>query len=145
VGRLTRSVNDGYPEYHSSGDDLSILSATSLEQSLVACQRIVRAIEESRHYINLHPKGEPRLGKRGLYGSVGGQSPASRELALLWVLNQSDGDHSLLDIAERSQLPLAALNAAADVLEKAKLLRVKPEHPIRKPPTKLVPRVRPRS
>ena len=127
VGRLTRSVNDGYPEYHSSGDDLSILSATSLAQSLAACQRIVQAIEESRHYVNLHPKGEPRLGKRGLYGSVGGQSPANRELALLWVLNQSDGAHSLLDIAERSQLPMAEVKSAADALEKAKLLRLRSE------------------
>jgi len=125
IGRLTRSVNDGYPQYHSSGDDLGILSAASLEQSLEACQRIVQAIEDSRHYINVLPKGEPRLGKRGLYGTVGGQSPAARELARLWVLNQSDGAHSLLGIAERSQLPIDELTTIAAELTAAKLLRLK--------------------
>lgn len=123
VGRLTRSVNDGYREYHSSADNLSLLSADSLERSFEACQRIVLALEGNRRYVNLSPKGEPRLGTRGLYGSTGGQSPAQRELAMLWTLSQSDGTRSLLDIAAKARLPFETIRAAAADLERARLLR----------------------
>lgn len=123
VGRLTRSVNDGYREYHSSADNLSLIGAEALGRSYEACQRLVMAIEADRRYVNLAPKGEPRLGKRGLYGPTGGQSPVQREMAMLWVLSRSDGSSSLLDIALKSGLPLATLRAAAADLERAKLLR----------------------
>jgi aminopeptidase-like protein len=123
VGRLTRSVNGGYPEYHSSADDLSLIRPQHLEQSFEACRRTITALEQNRCYRNLKPKGEPQLGKRGLYGSVGGRSPADREQALLWVLNQSDGTRSLLEIAKRSGLSFEAVAEAAAALEGAKLLR----------------------
>jgi aminopeptidase-like protein len=126
VGRLTRSVNDGYPEYHSSADNLELISAARLEQSLAVCQQVVECLESNRTYFNLSPKGEPRLGKRGLYGAVGGRSPAERERAMLWILNQSDGGHSLLDIAGRSGIAMSALSQAAEELVGAKLLRAAP-------------------
>jgi aminopeptidase-like protein len=131
VGRLTRSVNGGYPQYHSSADDLGLISAGRLQESLEACKRIVEVLESNRRYVNMSPKGEPRLGKRGLYGSVGGRSPADRERAMLWVLNQSDGSASLLDIAQRSQIGYPDTRAAAEDLAAAGLLseasRPKPE------------------
>ncbi len=123
VGRLTRSVNDGYPQYHSSADDLALVSPGRLEQSLLACQQVVECLENNRRYVNLQPKGEPRLGKRGLYGAVGGRSPAERERAMLWVLNQSDGRASMLDIAERSGMAFSALSQVAEELVEASLLR----------------------
>lgn len=121
-GRLTRSVNDGYPQYHSSADDLSLISAQAMGRSLEACKAIVEVIEGNRHYVNLLPKGEPRLGKRGLYGSMGGNSPGQAEHAMLWVLSQSDGEHSLLDIAQRSGMRFETIQAAAQALEGAQLL-----------------------
>jgi aminopeptidase-like protein len=123
VGRLTRSYNDAYPEYHSSADNLDFINPDSLQQSLEACQRIVTIIEDNRRYLNLKPKGEPRLGKRGLYGAVGGQSPAAREHAMLWLLNQSDGHHSVLDIAQRSKLSFTVLRDAGQELQAAGLMR----------------------
>jgi aminopeptidase-like protein len=123
VGRLTRSVNGGYPQYHSSADDLNLITAEQLESSLETCKRIVETLESNRRYINLSPKGEPRLGKRGLYGAVGGRSPADRERAMLWVLNQSDGAASILDIAERSGISYADTRLAADDLHAAGLLK----------------------
>ncbi len=123
VGRLTRSVNDGYPQYHSSADDLSLISERQLQASLEACQHIVEILESNRHYVNTLPKGEPRLGKRGLYGSVGGRSPAERERAMLWLLNQSDGSASLLDIARRSGIGYQDVQAAAGELASAGLLK----------------------
>ncbi len=123
VGRLTRSVNGGYPQYHSSADDLSLVRPQFLQQSYEACQRIVTVLEGNGRYENLSPKGEPLLGKRGLYGSVGGHSPAEREHALLWVLNQSDGTRSVLDIATRSGIEFQVVRDAAASLEGAGLLR----------------------
>ena len=123
VGRLTRSVNGGYAQYHSSADDLNLISADQMHSSLEACKRIVEVLESNRRYINMAPKGEPRLGKRGLYGSVGGRSPADRERAMLWMLNQSDGTASLLDIAERSAISYADTRTAADELAAAGLLK----------------------
>ena len=80
-------------------------------------------IETNQRYVNLKPKGEPRLGARGLYGALGGSQPAAHEYAMLWVLNQSDGTRSLLDIALRSGLPFTTLREAARTLESARLLR----------------------
>jgi aminopeptidase-like protein len=123
VGRLTRSVNDGYPEYHSSADHMSLITDAQLEGSLRVCQEIVETLESARIYVNIKPRGEPRLGRRGLYGATGGRSPKAGERALLWVLNQSDGTRSLVNIAQRSGLALATIQEAASALHKAGLLR----------------------
>jgi len=135
VGRLTRSVNGGYPQYHSSADDLALIRPEYLEQSLTACQLFVTVLEENGRYINRSPKGEPRLGKRGLYGAVGGMSPAEREQAMLWVLNQSDGSKSLLDIAHRSGLSFGVIREAAAALQQAQLLRAEAEDAARRKPS----------
>jgi aminopeptidase-like protein len=122
AGRLTRSVNGGYSQYHTSADDLSLITPAALQRSLEACQRIVDVIESNQRYLNLKPKGEPRLGARGLYGALGGSEPAAHQYAMLWVLNQSDGTRSLLDIAQRSGLSFTTLREAARALENARLL-----------------------
>ena len=122
VGRLTRSVNDGYPEYHSSADNLGLLDTRQLERSLAAVREILSIVDENRRYVNLSPKGEPRLGKRGLYGAVGGQSPSSREHAMLWVLSDGDGTRSLLDTAKRSGIAFETLRGAALAMQEKQLL-----------------------
>jgi aminopeptidase-like protein len=122
AGRLTRSVNGGYAEYHTSADDLGFISPAALQDSLAACQRIIEVIEHNQRFRNRKPHGEPQLGVRGLYGSLGGGGPGEHEHAMLWVLNQSDGTQSLLDIARRSGLPFALVLEAARRLEKAQLL-----------------------
>jgi aminopeptidase-like protein len=124
VGVLTRTPWGRYPEYHTSADDLSLISAERLAESLEVYLLVVDLLEGNRVHLNLSPVGEPQLGRRGLYGSLGGAADGrERELALLWVLNQSDGRHSLLDIAERSGVAFARLRQAADALLDASLLR----------------------
>ena len=72
---------------------------------------------------NLAPKGEPQLGRRGLYSTLGGGDDGrERQLALLWVLNQSDGTNSLGDIAKRAGIDETLLGEAADALLAAELL-----------------------
>jgi aminopeptidase-like protein len=123
VGCLSRSTYASYPEYHTSADDLDLVRPEHLQDSLDTCWEIVQMLERDRRYLNLSPKGEPQLGKRGLYGSIGGRSDAQeRQMAMLWVLNQSDGGNSLLDVAERSGLPFDLVAEAAADLEAAGLL-----------------------
>lgn len=122
VGALSRSREGEYEEYHSSADDLELVRPERLEDTLQAVLGIVELLESDRRYVNLAPKGEPQLGKRGLYPQVGGPAAEREQLAMLWVLNQSDGRNSLLDIAERSGLPFSDLRVAGERLHAARLL-----------------------
>jgi aminopeptidase-like protein len=86
--------------------------------------RIVEVAEGERVYRNTQPLCEPQLGRRGLYGALGGlPDPGARSLAMLWVLNLSDGEHSLLDIAERAELPFELVRETAELLEAHQLVR----------------------
>ena len=71
---------------------------------------------------NLNPYCEPQLGKRDLYRPTGGESISDEINARLWVPNFSDGEHSLLDIAERSGMPFSAISDAAHLLHENGLL-----------------------
>jgi aminopeptidase-like protein len=123
VGRLTRSPNGQYPEYHTSADNLDLLKPECLAESIRALASMIAVLDTNRTLRNLSPKGEPRLGKRGLYGTVGGEAPGAFEHALLWVLSYSDGEHDLLAIAERSGMEFELIARAAAALEEAGLAR----------------------
>ena len=127
VGCLMRSVWGTFAEYHSSADNLDFIHPIQLANSLRACVGILDILENNRRYRNLNPFCEPQLGRRNLYHSVGGHSIGSEISARLWVLNLSDGEHSLLDIAERSSLPFSAISDAADLLSQGGLLSLAPE------------------
>lgn len=124
VGSLSRTPYASYPEYHTSGDNPDFVLPSAMEDTLAACREAFSVLDRDRRYVNLSPYCEPQLGKRGLYGSIGGRSDAKQaQLAMLWVLNLSDGDHSLLDIAQRSELPFHAVADAADALRAAGLVK----------------------
>ena len=124
VGSLTRTPWGRYPEYHTSADDLDFIRPESLAGSLATYLRVLEVLEANRTYYNVNPKCEPQLGRRGLYRSLGGgEEGRARELALLWVLNLSDGAHDLLAIAERSGMSFGAIREAAEALVEVELLR----------------------
>jgi aminopeptidase-like protein len=123
VGCFMRTPHGRYPEYHTSADNLDFVSRASLVDSYATCLAILEVLEHDAHYVNQQPKGEPQLGKRGLYGSVGGGALPGFQLALLWVLNLSDGRYSLLDIAERANMSFTVIRQAADALVAHDLLR----------------------
>jgi aminopeptidase-like protein len=118
-----RTPHGQFPEYHTSADDLAFVRPEALEDSLEACADILDLLDRNRVFVNQRPKGEPQLGRRGLYPPVGGGPQAPEQLALLWALNLSDGRHSLLDIAERSRLPFDVVCRAAEALAEQDLLR----------------------
>lgn len=123
VGCFMRTPHGQYPEYHSSADDLDFVKADSLVQSYARCLEVFELLEENRTYLNQNPKCEPQLGRRGLYRAVAGQQEKQwTELALFWVLNASDGHHTLLDIAERADLPFSKIRSAAEALLEVGLL-----------------------
>jgi aminopeptidase-like protein len=96
----------------------------SLTDSIEKCTQVLDVLENNRSYLNQNPKCEPRLGKRGLYGAIGGQTDEKKhELAMLWVLNLSDGNHNLLDIAQKSGLHFSELQRAAAALLQHDLLK----------------------
>ncbi|MCB0550052.1 MAG: DUF4910 domain-containing protein [Phaeodactylibacter sp.] len=123
VGNLTRSSFGSFPEYHTSADNLDFVRPQHLETSFEVYRKVVEVLEGNFSFRNLNPKCEPQLGKRGLYDAIGGHSDGkAMQMALLWVLNLSDGEHSLLDIAERAGCPFALVQQASRALAGAGLL-----------------------
>lgn len=123
VGLLQRSRFGTFPEYHTSADNLDFIAPEHLEASCRIVLDALAILEVDRRLMNLSPKCEPQLGRRGLYSNTGGDpNAAARAMAMLWVLNFSDGRHSLLDIAERSRTPFATVLEAAEKLKDAGLL-----------------------
>lgn len=127
VGCLMRSPNGSFPEYHTSADALDFIRPDALAGSLALLERVLAIAEADRPWRNTQPFGEPQLGRRGLYAKIGGAGDAGAgaafdQLTMLWVLNQSDGGMSLLEIAERAGKPFDAVQAAAAALAEAGLL-----------------------
>jgi aminopeptidase-like protein len=125
VGCLMRTPHGGFEGYHTSADSLDRISRDSLGESVRVCLDLIEVLETNQTFQNLSPRGEPQLGRRGLYRSTGGAvATPDDERALLWVLNLSDGSASLAEVAGRSGLPYAVIARAAERLQQAGLLAV---------------------
>jgi aminopeptidase-like protein len=123
VGCFMRTPNGSFAQYHTSADNLDFVQPLLLAESFALALTIVSLLDDNRVYNNQNPKCEPQLGKRGLYRKIGGVEGGVDELALLWVLNLSDGTHSLLDIAERSGCAFDTIKRATDTLLDHHLLK----------------------
>jgi aminopeptidase-like protein len=123
VGMFERSQFGTFPEYHTSADNLDFIRPEHLAASYRMITAAIDIVENDRRYVNLMPKCEPQLGRRGLYGAIGGdKDAAAKNMAMLWVLNLSDGEYSLLDIAERATLPFSIIHGTAKLLKEHGLL-----------------------
>jgi len=123
VGNLTRIPFGEYPEYHTSADNFDLISEKALNDSLELFYKVIQQIEADRCYVNLYPKGEPQLGKRGIYDHIGGRNDSKTlQLALLWILNYSDGHHSLTEISELSGIELTKVIEASEMLLEKRLI-----------------------
>jgi len=117
VGLLERSKYGEFPEYHTSADNLDFVSAENLDFSYAMVARIIDVIETNWTPVSTSPHCEPQLGKRGLYEAMGGDNQrVERQMAMLWILNLADGEHSLLDIAERSAVPYTLVREVSELL-----------------------------
>jgi aminopeptidase-like protein len=125
VGCLMRTPHGRYAEYHTSADDLAFVRPASLADSFMKYLAVFQVLENNRVYLNLNPKCEPQLGKRGLYNLIGGDRETGfDQMSMLWVLNLSDGKHSLLDIADRSGYDFTKIHRAASALQESRLLQI---------------------
>lgn len=123
VGSLMRGRHGRFREYHTSADDLSFVSEQRLAESFEVVARVLSVVDRDRTMVSIEPFGEPQLGQRGLYRALGGVDIPDPQLAMLWILNQSDGAHSLLEVAQRSGIDFDTIAATAAVLEQHGLLR----------------------
>jgi aminopeptidase-like protein len=127
VGCLMRSVWGEFPQYHTSADNLQFVTPDALGESLQVCLDVLEILESNRVYCRIDPYCEPALGRRGLYEAGSSETARSRNLARLWVLNLSDGSHSLFDIAERANLAFSVVRDVATELAAHALLVPSPE------------------
>jgi aminopeptidase-like protein len=125
VGCLMRSVHGTFPEYHTSADDTDFVKPETLIQSYGVVAALFDLLDSNRTYQRVDGRGEPQLGRRGLYRAIAGQKEAggASQMDLLWLLNLADGKHSLLDMAKRAGVPFARLEAAARLALDAALVR----------------------
>ncbi len=125
VGSLMRSMyGAGFAEYHTSADDINFVKPNSLEDTFNKYMDVINIIENNEKYINLYPKCEPQLGKRGLYRKIATKYVTEMHNSILWVLNYSDGKNSLLDIANKSDLSFSNIKAAADILKEVNIIKM---------------------
>ncbi|MDJ1157090.1 DUF4910 domain-containing protein [Chelatococcus sp. SYSU_G07232] len=123
VGLFQRSQFATFPEYHTSADNLDFIRPEHLAASYRMLATALDIVESDALLRNTMPRCEPQLGRRGLYAAIGGDSAGPQaSMALLWVLNLADGRHSLLDIAERANLPFLIVREAAQRLQEKGLL-----------------------
>lgn len=124
IGRLSRTPFGTYPQYHTSADNLDFVKPDSLAESLLVCKSVVDLLEKNKTYQNQNPKCEPQLGKRGIYqGFGGGKDQRLKEMAMLWILNFSDGTNNLLDISKKSGIPFEIIQSMAELLRNYDLLK----------------------
>ena len=124
VGSLMRTRYGTYPEYHTSLDDLSFITPEALGETFEKYLAIVAALEANDTLAATEPYGEPQLGKRGLYPTLGGPRAVEQAVTdMMWLLNLCDGTCDLVAVAERAGRPLAELAPIAAKLVDAGLLR----------------------
>ena len=122
-GLFQRSQFGTFPEYHTSADNLDFIRPEHLASSYRMIVALLEIVEHDWRPRSTSPKGEAQLGRRGLYCALGGEREgAAKSMAFLWILNLSDGRHSLLDIAERAKLPFGVVADAARLLKESGLL-----------------------
>ena len=114
-----------FPEYHTSADNLDFVKPEALDQSYALIKSLLDLLDSNRTYRRVDGRGEPQLGRRGLYRAIAGQREAggATQMDLLWFLNLADGQHSLLDMAIRADVPFARLETASRLALEASLVR----------------------
>jgi aminopeptidase-like protein len=123
IGSFQRSLYGTFRQYHTSADNLAFIKPEYLEQSYDLIFQAIELVERNYKPLNTSPRGEPQLGRRGLFDPIGGkQHDTDYTMALLWVLNLADGEHSLLNIAERANLSFEQIAQAAERLFETGLL-----------------------
>lgn len=123
VASLMRSKYGEYPEYHTSLDDLSLITPAGLGGAYELYVKCLRLLEANRRY-RVTTLCEPQLGKRGLYPTLSTKDSYTRDLWLLCnVIDSCDGEKDLIDIAELLKVPADSVYPIIEKLKTAELIR----------------------
>jgi aminopeptidase-like protein len=134
VGSLMRTPYRVYPQYHTSLDDLSLITPQALGESLRIYSGVIEALDANRVFRSKMPYGEPQLSRRGLYPTTGGGVHAERGVDdMMALLNFCDGLPDLLAVADRTRRPIGELRSVADLLCKHGLLEALPAEDVEQP------------
>ena len=125
VVSLMRSKYGTYPEYHTSLDDLSLISPQGLAGAFGALQRCISLIEVNDTY-RVTCLGEPQLGRRGLYPTLSEPGGSGAQVhTMMNILAYADGQRDLVSLAERIGVPAeTCLPIIARLLEERLLERI---------------------
>ena len=118
-----RSKYGEYPEYHTSADDMGLISPSGLQGSYEAMTEWIQAMEHNRKY-KTTVLCEPQLGKRGLYPTISKKDNYDGIAAMTNFIAYADGRNDLVDISERIGVSVAVLIPIAEKSKKAELLEV---------------------
>jgi aminopeptidase-like protein len=121
VVSVMRSKYAEYPEYHTSKDDLTLITPAGLQDSFEVLRDCFTAIESEARY-RATVLGEPQMGKRGLYTPFGGRGVNAAVRTRMNILAYCDGSHSVADIAEILRVPTCELSPFVDELVAHKLI-----------------------
>ena len=124
IGSIMRTRYGDYPEYHTSLDDLSVVTPSGLFGAFDIVSQIIESIEYDQVY-RCTIKGEPFLSKYGLYPSSSSHLSIGEDRDLVHILKYSDSERSLLDISNILQVPVPILHKKIEILLKNKLLEIK--------------------
>jgi len=125
VGSLMRTMYGCFPEYHTSLDNKEFICFDAMAKSLEVYLELVKTLEGCDLLENTVKYGEPQLGKRGLYPSLGSSKTIDAQVsAMMWCLNLADGSRDTSAIAEDSGLPFRSVLEATSVLLKTGLLKI---------------------
>ena len=116
-----RSKYGTYPEYHTSLDNLDFVSPDGLSGTLETFKKCLKTMEENKKY-QIKCLGEPQLGKRGLYPTIGTKSSSLEVKDIMNFISYADGDHDLIDISNKINVPVWELYPIIEKLMKADLI-----------------------
>ena len=119
---ISRSKYGEYPEYHTSKDNLGIISPAGLEGTYNVLQQCVQVLECNEKY-QVQCLGEPQLGKRGLYPTVSQKGSANGVSAMMDFIAYADGTNDLIDISNLIHVPVQELLPIVSKLESAGLIK----------------------
>jgi aminopeptidase-like protein len=121
VVSIMRSKYAEYPEYHTSKDDLTVITPAGLQGSFEILRDCCTALETEPRY-RATVLGEPQMGKRGLYTAFGGRGVNAAVRMRMNILAYCDGSHALADIAEILGVSTGELAPFVDELVEHKLI-----------------------
>lgn len=118
-----RSKYAEYPEYHTSADNMGVISPEGLQGAYEAMMKVIDTLENN-YYFRMLCKGEPQLGKRGLYPTISQKGSYDAVMALKNFIAYADGKNDLIDISNIIGVPTIELIAIKNKLFENGLLEV---------------------